>query len=361
MTIADTISRQWHMLRIVPRTPRRITVQELRQCLKGEGFETTDRTIQRDLVALSSHFPLVDDEERKPFGWSWAADARAFDLPGLSVSEAIALTLAGQYLRTLLPASVVGALTPHFLAAHHRLDAEPQPRRGGSWLNKVRSVPPTQPLRPPRVLDEVQAVVSEALFLERQVEIDYRRRGGASAETWRIHPLALVQRGSVLYLHCRIGDYLDARNLPLHRILRAVMLAGAAEPPPGHDMDAKTADGIWHFGGGGALSVTLRFAREAGEHLFETPLADDQQIDEEGDALTVRAVVADTPQLRWWLRGFGDGVEVLEPAGLRREMSEAAARLVARYADAAPRLQPFSDSAACEPPWLQPLSRPRPK
>lgn len=332
MTIADTISRQWHMLRMIPRAPRKATVQALRQQLKGEGFDTTDRTIQRDLVALSARFPLINDEDHKPFGWSWAPDARAFDLPGLSVSEAMTWTLAEHYVSNLLPASVVGALKPQFRAAHHRLDVEPHPRRGGSWLNKVRSVPPTQPLLPPKILDEVQAVVSEALFLERQVEIDYRRRGSASVETWRTHPLALVQRGAVLYLHCRIGDYPDARNLPLHRIQRALMLAGVAEPPPGHDMDAKSAHGIWHFGGGSALQVTLRFAREAGEHLFETPLAADQQIEEDGDSLIVRALVADTPQLRWWLRGFGDGVEVLEPAELRREMSDVAARMVRKYA-----------------------------
>ena len=100
-------------------------------------------------------------------------------------------------------------------------------------------------------------------------------------------------------------------------------------------MDAKADHGIWHFGGRNALNVSLKLAREAGEHLFETPLAADQQIDEEGDSLIVRAVLADTPQFRWWLRGFGDGVEVLEPAELRREMSEVAARVVARYGDAA--------------------------
>jgi predicted DNA-binding transcriptional regulator YafY len=310
----------------------------LRQQLKGEGFDTTDRTIQRDLAALSARFPLINDEDHKPFGWSWAPDARAFDLPGLSAvggDDVDACRAIRELTSCLRVWSGRSSRSSEMAPTTVWISEAAAEAFGGSWLNKVRSVPPTQPLLPPKILDEVQAVVSEALFLERQVEIDYRRRGSASVETWRIHPLALVQRGSVLYLHCRIGDYLDARNLPLHRIRRALMLAGVAEPPPGHDMDAKAAHGIWHFGGGNALQVTLRFSREAGEHLFETPLAADQRIDEEGDSLIVRAVLADTPQLRWWLRGFGDGVEVLEPTELRREMSEVAARVVARYGDAA--------------------------
>ena len=35
-----------------------------------------------------------------------------------------------------------------------------------------------------------------------------------------------------------------------------------------------------------------------------------------------RAVLADTRELRWWLRGFGDHVEVQSPAALRSEFKE---------------------------------------
>ena len=332
MTIADTISRQWHMLRMIPRAPRKITVQALRQRLNGDGFDTTDRTIQRDLVALSARFPLINDEDHKPFGWSWSPDATAFDLPSLSLSEAMTWTLAEQHLANLLPASVVRALKPHFEMAHHRLESEAQPRHLSSWLSKIRSVPPAQPLLPPRISETVQATISDALFHERQVEIDYRKRGGTTVETWRVHPLALVQRGAVLYLHARIGNYPDARNLPLHRIERALELDEAAEPPANHDVDWKLTNGIWHFGPGASVDVKLRFSREAGEHLFETPLSADQTITEEGGALLVAATVADTPQLRWWLRGFADGVEVLAPASLRGEMAESAKRLGMTYA-----------------------------
>lgn len=72
-----------------------------------------------------------------------------------------------------------------------------------------------------------------------------------------------------------------------------------------------------------------------GEHLCETPLASNQQLqvdDEAAGILTVRATVRILPQLRWWILGFGDCAEVLAPASLRpRELSQLVVRMGTRY------------------------------
>ena len=39
------------------------------------------------------------------------------------------------------------------------------------------------------------------------------------------------------------------------------------------------------------------------------------------------ATVPNTAQLRWWLMGFGEGVEVLEPVSLRQEFIDMAQAL----------------------------------
>jgi predicted DNA-binding transcriptional regulator YafY len=41
--------------------------------------------------------------------------------------------------------------------------------------------------------------------------------------------------------------------------------------------------------------------------------------------------VLDTQQLRWWLLGFGDGVEVMKPAKLRREFRDMARGMAEIY------------------------------
>jgi len=330
----DSLFRQWHMLRYVPRHPRRITVRSIQELLTLDGFRVSDRTVQRDLLELSRVFPLIVDDREKPFGWSWQKDAKAFDLPGLSVAEALTWVLAEQHLGQLLPGSMLEHLTPHFRAARERLDKEPMPRHGRKWLDKVRSVMPAQPLIPPPIDPEVQRAISDAVLQERQVEIRYQTRAKAEPSTYRVHPLAIVQRGQVVYLYGRLFDYPDSRILALHRIASVTVLDQPVEPPGGFDLDDKVSRGVWSFGAAEPFVLQLRFYDRKGEHLLETPLSSDQRIEHAADdprTLTVTATVVNNPQLRWWLLGFGDGVEVLAPAALRQEMRDAAARLAARY------------------------------
>lgn len=310
--------RQWFMLCRVPRYPRKITVQELRRQLAGEGYEITERSLQRDLNELSGAFAIVCDDREKPYGWSWQKDAPSFDLPGLTSSQALTLAMAEQYLQNLLPAPILEQLRPYFLAARKRLDAEPAPRRSRRWLDKVRSVPATQALLAPTIAASVQDAVTEALLHERQLDIRYRRRGERTDAQARLHPLALVQRGPVLYLSCRFYDYEDVRMLPLHRISSAQVREEAARYPKHFSLDEQIENGEWGFGSGKKIKLEAIFEVAHGEHLYETPLSKDQAIAVLPDGrLRVTATVADTPQLVWWLLGFGCGVEVMAPRSLR--------------------------------------------
>lgn len=320
------------MLRKIPRAPQKITAQDIRNHLRSEGFEVTERTVQRDLNQLSSVFPLVVDSREKPFGWSWQKDARSIDLPGLTVQESLTLVMAEQHLSGLMPASALEHLKPQFQAAHFRLDREPSPQRCRAWLDKVRTVPPTQPLLAPNIDSTVQRVVSEALLNERQVLIRYKPRGRDVVDEYPIHPLAIIQRGPVIYLHARIRDYPNTRVLAMHRIQYATAIDQHVEYPDGYHVDATIDAGVWGFGNGERASVRLLFKAEYVEHLVETPLSPDQRTEEHADGrVEVIASVALTPQLTWWLLGFGDGVEIVEPASLRGQFRDIAARMGNHY------------------------------
>jgi predicted DNA-binding transcriptional regulator YafY len=314
----ETLLRQWQMLRLIPRYPQKITATQLKKRLDAEDFNVTKRTVERDLNDLSLAFPLCVDDRSRPHGWSWQQDAPTFDLPGLGNNEALAMMMVEQYLGTLLPATTRDILAPYFKAARQHLEAIPKSHHVQSWLNKVRTVSPSQPLIPPKINPEVQRVVSDALLNDRQLNIRYRRRGDGEAFEYRIHPLALIQRGGIIYLDVRFFDYEDTRTLALHRIDSAEILDEPTQYPPGFNIDEEVFKGRFGFGDGSMITFRARFRFEYGEHLYETPLSEDQKIEEMADGnLMVAATVADTPQLRWWALGFGDGVEVLEPAELR--------------------------------------------
>jgi predicted DNA-binding transcriptional regulator YafY len=74
-SVASTIVRQWHLLTLLPKGPRRIDTATLEMRLRARGVDVHRRTIQRDLLELASVFPIVADERSKPYGWRWADDA----------------------------------------------------------------------------------------------------------------------------------------------------------------------------------------------------------------------------------------------------------------------------------------------
>jgi predicted DNA-binding transcriptional regulator YafY len=328
----DTLRRQWLTLHKIPRYPHKITARDLYEKLLDEGFDVGKRTIERDLQSLSALFPLVLDDRDKPYGWSWKKDAPLFSLPGLSNAEALTLAMVEQHLNSLLPRSTLQQLQPYFAAAKHTLDSTSTTTRQHSWLNKVRTVPPSQPLLPPVIKPAVQDIVYAALLADKQLDIKYNKRGQDKASSYRIHPLAVVQRGHLTYLCCRFGDYEDLRTLAIHRIQSATLLDDAAVVPKGFAIDEVIAAGKFGFRDGELITLQAIFYNGAGDHLFETPLTREQQLIEQADdSLKLVAQVPNTLQLGWWLLGFGDNVEVLHPVALRRQMSETIANMQARY------------------------------
>jgi len=318
----DTLLRQWQMLRCIPRYPGKISATQIKEKLDAEDFNVTKRTVERDLQDLSLAFPLMMDDRSRPYGWSWQKDAPSFDLPGLGNNEALTMMMVEQHLNLLLPSATLDVLAPYFKAAKQHLKTIPKAGHVQSWLNKVRTVPPAQPLLAPKIKTEVQHTVSEALLADRQLQISYRRRGDKKAAEYRIHPLALIQRGALVYLYVRIFDYEDTKTLVLHRIESATMLEEQTQYPSGFNIDDEIAKGRFGFGEGNMIQLKAKFDHGGGEHLYETPLSKDQKIEELPDGmLMVSSTVADTPQLRWWLLGMGDGVEVMKPAELRSELA----------------------------------------
>jgi predicted DNA-binding transcriptional regulator YafY len=318
----DTILRQWHMLRHIPRYPLKITARSLKDKLEINGFIITKRTIERDLLDLSSTFPLALDDREKPYGWSWQKDAPSFDLPGLSNNEALALIMVEQHLSNLLPATTIDVLNNHFKSAHQLLTASQKASNVKSWLNKIRTVQPNQTLLAPNIKAELQRTVTEALLADKQLQISYKKRGETKAVKYRIHPLALIQRGGLIYLYVRINDYDDIKIIALHRIESAEISDESTQYPEKFDIDQEIAKGRLDFGTGERITLKAIFTAEVGEHLYETPLCLNQIIEAQPEGgLLVCAEVANTPQLMWWLLAFGADVEVLEPLSLRAKVA----------------------------------------
>ena len=83
---------------------------------------------------------------------------------------------------------------------------------------------------------------------------------------------------------------------------------------------------------GGEIRLDALFDAEAAAHLRETRLSARQILRYCPDGrVRVTATVRDTLQLRWWLQGFGEQVEVIGPESLREEFAETAQEMHRLY------------------------------
>jgi predicted DNA-binding transcriptional regulator YafY len=336
----ETIYRYLVMLQAIPREPASIRVRPLRDRLAEDGLSVSLRTIQRDLRQLEElpAFPLISHGEGKTLRWSWEKEAAALELPSMSPRQALAFCLAEDHLSPILPPSTVGLLAPHFERARHVLQSV-WGTPTAAWAKKVRLIGRGPALAPPHIKPDIQLTVSQALFEDRQLHVFYRPRGKADPKRYILAPLALVFRDGMGYLVAVPQGDDQIRQFALHRIIKAQVLTSPSRRPFDFDLDEYLYEKS-EFGypvSAKNISFKALFDADAAFHLSERPLSKDQRLREQKDGqVLVEATVRDTEELRWWLLGFGDGVEVVGPTSLRREMAACAAGMNRLYSRSKP-------------------------
>ena len=313
----ETVLLALELLRRIPRNSK-ISAPELHKQLSGAGVERDLRTIQRQLEMLSEHFEIERDERNKPYGYRWKERAKGLTLPMLSEQESLLLTLAEQQLRALLPGTVMKSMEGFFVQARANLGQGTHAKREREWLSKIRVVSETQPLLPPKIALGVLEEVSNALYANLWLNLDYKNAAG-NRSSIEVMPLGLAQQGPRLYLVCRFKGFDNERSLALHRIISAKASKSAFNRPREFDLQKYDDDGRFGFGEGERIRLTFRITRSAGHHLLESPLSGDQKLVEMGDCYEITATVVDSDMLDRWLRGFGDSVTAVNRVDLARK------------------------------------------
>lgn len=332
----DTVRRHWTILQQIPRAPGSIGTRTLTARLKDLGYRVDVRTIQRDLVTLSTVFPLGSLDEGRAGRWFWSEDARVMDIPGMDAPTALAFRLAQEYVTPLLPQATLRHLAGHFRRAEELLAGQGA-NRFGLWPDKVCAITRGPALLHPVVPSEVQTAVEQALLDDRQLQIVYRAKDAADAKRYVVHPCGLVLRDGMLYLIGTVKDYPDLRHLVLHRMTAAQVLDAPVRRPKGFSLRQYVCEEQFFAYPlqGSVVQVVVLFEPKAAVHLRERPLAQDQRVTVWRDGRTrLQATVKDTLELRWWLLGFGDKVEVLAPKILREEFAAISRRMAAQYHNA---------------------------
>ncbi len=303
----ETVMLALELLRRIPRG-RKVTATELQSQLKDAGFKRDLRSIQRLLEQLSARLEIERDDSSKPFGYRWKEQAKTLAVPNLTPQESLLLLLSQKHLRNLLPTRLVKSMAGFFEQAQRNLGPGSNAMLERQWPAKVRTVADThnQPLLPPELRPGVFETVSEALYANHWLRLDYCNARGEQRDI-EVMPLGMAQQGPRLYLVVRYKGHDNERTLALHRIVKAER-AARFERPADFDLEKFDQDGRFGFGEGKCVRLSFKIKKDAGLHLLESPLSKDQRVKELDDAYEITATVVETTRLEWWLRGFGETV-----------------------------------------------------
>lgn len=109
------------------------------------------------------------------------------------------------------------------------------------------------------------------------------------------------------------------------------ILDAAVQIPEDFKIDTFIAKGGLHFGGGTQIELEIQVDNWLHDILKETPLALNQQLLLIDKQYLIKATVANTPQLQWWILAQGDAITVLQPESLRTNIKETLEKTIQRY------------------------------
>lgn len=326
----DTLLRQWALLKQIPRWPQRKSTAAIASALRDADHEVHVRSVQRDLARLSSLFHFSSETEGRAEYWFWPQHSEVLDLPSMDVPTAMAFLLSREHLRPLMPPSDLKLIGPNFTRAEEVLRQSPGAM--AAWRERICVVTRGPRLQGAKVDDEVQAEVYSAVLHGRQLRIEYRNRRAQAAKEQLVHPLGLVIYDGVTYLIATAKDYMHPVMYAVHRMKSATALAESARRPAGFKLADYAADQFRFPVSEQKFKLVARFEPSAAAHLEERPLSQDQVIRDIDGLKEISATVSDTEDLRWWLLGFGDNVEVLRPAELRSDIQQRIVAAAKHYA-----------------------------
>ena len=234
MIMADSFERRLRILEMLKRKDDGImTIPLIIKRLLSMGFDITqNKTIERDMVYLSTMFNIACDDTTRPFQWWWEG-GDSIDIPGMGKNSALTFKLAQQYLEPLLPKRSLIHLQPKFKQSKKVLAGKGK-EKDRHWINKIRVVPRMLEQIPAKISTQVQDAVYEALYEEKMLQITYHSRSKDEITIRRIHPLALIYRGITTELIFCGEDSHHAQRFILNRIKKAKIQiqSGLTSKPP---------------------------------------------------------------------------------------------------------------------------------
>jgi proteasome accessory factor B len=293
----------------------------------AEELEVSRRTVFRDLNMLEmAHIPYFYDADRKGYRIS-----RHFFLPpvNLTLPEALAILLLAGRLRGArhLP------LMSHSAKAALKLEsALPAPIRQhvGSILDRMSIC--LGPLSDHNSVEAIFEDLASAVAEQRICQMEYHSFHEGRMIRTEVHPLRLAFIGRAWYLIGHSAMHGEVRTFKVIRIKELTLTDRKFPSRDERDLEDYFGSAWRMIPEGKIHDVHLHFEPMVAGNVAEVQWHESQRIEwNEDGSLEFHVKVDGLREIAWWVLGYGDQVEVIAPAELRRRVSDTAAAMVGKY------------------------------
>ncbi len=315
-----SVSRIFRLLQLITmlQAGRAYTADEL-----AETLEVSRRTIFRDLNMLEmAHIPYYFDSEKGGYQIS-----QHFFLPpiNLTISEALAMLVLTRRIRSTgkLPLLSQGAR-----AAVKIESALPRPIREyvGSVIDRLSFS--LGPVTHQGGTDAYFNQLANAIVTRNICRLTYNSFYEGKEIVTNVHPLRMVFVSRGWYLLGYSVKDRAVRTFKLARILKLNVTDRQFSATEDVDLENYFGDAWRMIPEGRLYDVRLRFAPKVAGNVAEVHWHHSQKIEwNEDGSVDYRARVDGLGEITWWILGYGDQVEVISPASLRKRIAKTAATM----------------------------------
>lgn len=206
------------ILNRIPLSKRFVSVDDILNSLASAEIDVSRRSLQRYLKQMydCGKYGLVRDDRGNAYGYRRERTDSITDSIHLKPNECLLLRIAQEHMKYQIPGTVLKSLGFLFDAASEMLKEKGSNAKENQWLNKVCVISSSIPQMPSKVLPRIFDAVSEALYSEKKLRIEYTNMNGKTTSAV-VSPLALVQQDVRLYLICQFDHFDNVVHLALHR------------------------------------------------------------------------------------------------------------------------------------------------
>jgi proteasome accessory factor B len=182
-----------------------------------------------------------------------------------------------------------------------------------------------------RLHEEFIAILVEAILRHRRCHVEYKRPPAETSKNYDFDPYRLFLVGGGLYVVGRVPKYEGVVTLSVDRLISAKLSSFEFSVDPSFD-PKQYRDQAFGISWQDPERIVLRFRSDQAPYVRERIWHPTQELKALPDGRLEMTFHAGGPfEIRRWILGWGDAVEVISPDHLRQEIRRVAESIISSY------------------------------